>query len=147
MKTRPAPLGSTLLAVVALAILAAACAPGGSGTSPSPSASPSGRAPTPTPIAASVTTPQDAATLVLATDPRFAGATQLSPDLIGASRWWESEPLGGGGYRIKVTIGWGDCMAGCISRHTWTFDVTASGDVKLVEEAGDPIPAGSFPPG
>ncbi|MEO7664736.1 MAG: hypothetical protein ABIV26_06375 [Candidatus Limnocylindrales bacterium] len=141
MKTRTA---LPVLALVALAILAAACSSGGASSSPTPS--PSGAAPTPTPIAANVTTPADAATLAIATDPRLAGAAQLQPDMIGGSKWWEAEKLPGGGYRIKVTAGWGDCPAGCISRHAWTFDVTPTGQVTLVEESGDPVPAGSFPP-
>jgi hypothetical protein len=104
-------------------------------------------APTPTPIAADVASSQDAAALVIATDPRFEGATELSPDLIGASRYWEATALADGAYQIKLTLGWGDCPSGCIERHTWVFMVTADGQVTLVEESGDPLPEGSFPAG
>lgn len=131
-----------LLAAVALAILAAACSPGGGASTAPPSP-----APTPTPIAVEVATPEDAAALVIATDPRFAGTIKLTPDLIGASRWWESEPLQGGGFRIKITVGWGDCPAGCINRHVWIYQVAAVGDVTLESEAGDPMPAGGVPQG
>ena len=107
---------------------------------PSPSPEPTPR-PTPTPIAAPVASPEDAAALVIAADPRFRGAIQLKPDLIGASKWWEAEPLAAGGYRIKLTVGWGDCPAGCIQRHVWTYDVDASGGIRLVSESGDQVPA------
>lgn len=123
-----------------MVILLAACA-SASDVSPTPIAP----GPTPTPVGAVVESPEDAAALVIAADPRFAGTVRLDPGMIGASRWWEAEPLAGGGYRITVTIGWGDCPAGCINRHTWAFDVTADGQVTLIEEAGDPLPAGSLP--
>jgi hypothetical protein len=78
---------------------------------------------------------------VIASDPRFAGTIELTPDIIGASRWWTAEPLPGGGYRIELTIGWGDCPAGCIDRHVWTYEVTPEGAVELVGETGDPVPS------
>lgn len=130
-----------LLVVLAISLVAGGCAGGRQASNP-PSP-----APTPTPIAVDVTSPEAAAALVIATDPRFAGTIKLTPDLIGASRWWESEPLASGGFRIKLTIGWGDCPSGCINRHVWTYDVTADGQVVSVSESGDPIPAGSLPPG
>jgi hypothetical protein len=109
-------------------------------TAPSPSPAPTTR-PTPTPIVARVISPEDAAALVIATDPRFAGAIKLGPDLIGASKWWTAEPLASGGYRIELTVGWGDCPAGCIERHVWTFDVDPAGSVTLVSESGDDVPS------
>jgi hypothetical protein len=119
-----------------LLVVLAACNPGAA----SPTLEPTLR-PTPTPIVASVSSPEDAATLVIATDPRFSGAIQLRPDLIGASKYWEAEPLAAGGYRIKLTLGWGDCPAGCIERHVWTYDVDPTGGLKLVSETGDEVPA------
>jgi hypothetical protein len=123
--------------IAGLLVTVAACNAAGA-PSPTPALTPR---PTPTPIAAPVASPEDAATLVIATDPRFGGAIRLTPDVIGASRWWEAEPLAAGGYRIKLTIGWGDCPAGCIQRHVWTFDVDATGGLKLVSESGDEVPA------
>ena len=41
---------------------------------------------------------------------------------------------------MKLTIGWGDCPAGCIERHVWTFDVDANGGLTLVSESGDEVP-------
>jgi hypothetical protein len=77
---------------------------------------------------------------VIATDPRFSGAIQLTPDIIGASKWWVATPIDDGGYRIELTVGWGDCQAGCISKHTWTYEVTQDGGVELVSESGDEVP-------
>ena len=127
----------TLLALPLLVSSLSACA---AGAAPTPTPGPTVR-PTPTPIVANVSSPGDAAALVIATDPMFAGTMEQRPDVIGASRWWTAEPLASGGYRVEVTIGWGDCMAGCIERHVWTFDVDASGGVKLVGETGDPVPS------
>jgi hypothetical protein len=120
-----------------LLVVLAACSAAGA---PSPTPAPTTR-PTPTPIAAPVASPEDAAALVIATDPRFSGAIQLRPDLIGASKYWEAEALAAGGYRIKLTLGWGDCPAGCIERHVWTYDVDASGGLTLVSESGDEVPS------
>ena len=49
------------------------------------------------------------------------------------SKWWVATPLSEGRYRIDITIGWGDCMAGCIDRHVWTYEVWPDGKVELVE--------------
>ena len=119
-----------------LVVLAACSAAGAASPTPEPTARP-----TPTPIAAPVTSPDDAAVLVIATDPRFSGAIQLRPDLIGASKYWEAEALAAGGYRIKLTLGWGDCPAGCIAKHVWTYDVDARGGLTKVSESGDEVPA------
>jgi hypothetical protein len=119
-----------------VAAVVAAC--GGVGA-PSPSPVPTIR-PTPTPIAAPASTPAEAAALVIATNPIFVGAMPLTPDVIGASKWWVATPLTGGGYTIELTVGWGDCQAGCIERHVWTFEVAADGTVKLVSESGDQVP-------
>jgi hypothetical protein len=40
-------------------------------------------------------------------------------------------------------VGWGDCPAGCINEHRWTYAVSSTGDVDLVDESGDPLPADS----
>jgi len=119
-----------------LLVVLAACSAGAASPTPEPTVRP-----TPTPIAASVTSTEDAATLVIATDPRFSGAIELRPDLIGTSKYWEAEPLAAGGYRIKLTLGWGDCPAGCIERHVWTYDVDPTGGLTLVSETGDDVPS------
>jgi hypothetical protein len=128
--------GAALLPSLVLTLVLTACGPAAT-TSPSPVPSPR---PTPTPIGAPVTTPEQAATLVIATNRLFAGAVPLTENLIGASRWWTATALAGGGYTIELTVGWGDCQAGCIDRHIWTFTVSAEGTVKLTGETGDPVP-------
>jgi hypothetical protein len=87
-----------------------------------------------------VLSPEDAAARAIATDKRFAGATQLDPGVIGASKWWRATQTSDGGYVIAITLGSGDCPAGCISQHTWTFTVTADGSVTKTGESGDPLP-------
>ena len=120
-------LGATLLAC-------------GAASAPTPTPAPTIR-PTPTPITVTVKTPADAAALVIATNPMFTGTTELQPEMIGASKYWKATPLDGGGYRIELTIGWGDCPAGCIEKHVGTYDVDASGGLTLVGETGDPVPS------
>jgi hypothetical protein len=123
------------LALVAL-LLVAACGPNGGSASPSTQ-------PTPTPVGSTgVTTLDEAAAVVIASDPRFAGVTKYDPNLIGASRWWEGKTTSTG-YEVTITIGWGDCPAGCIQKHVWTYAVTPAGEASLVSEAGDPLPEGS----
>jgi hypothetical protein len=128
---------ATLLLGLLTTILIAACGPA---AAPSPSPVPTPR-PTPTPIAPPVSTPAEAAALVIATDSRFAGTMPLTPDVIGASQWWIATPRADGGYTIELTIGWGDCPAGCIDRHVWTFEVDEQGAVELISETGDPVPS------
>ena len=120
-------------AAAAAAVALAGCAVGAGAPG---SASPG----LPTLPAAPVLSPEDAAARVIATDPRFAGAAELVPGVIGASKWWRATPIGDGGYSIAITVGSGDCPAGCISKHTWTFMVTADGSVTPMGESGDPLP-------
>ena len=130
----------TILSGLTITLVLAACGPGRGGTqTPSPSAQP-----TPTPIAGPIAAVDEAAHVAIASDPRFAGVTKLDPNLIGASAWWEGRAIENG-FEIKITIGWGDCPAGCINRHVWTFNVAADGSLTLIEESGDQLPAGSLP--
>lgn len=70
------------------------------------------------------------------TDPLFDTFGPLNPDVIGLDRWWETQPLDGTvpptGWTVRFTAGWGDCQAGCIDRHSWTWNVTADGTVTFV---------------
>ena len=122
--------------VVALAIAACspAIAPLPSPTSGPPSAS---VAPTPTTIAS----PEAAAALVLASDPRFAGLTPQDPNLIGQCCFFTAASAADG-YTVTVEIGWGDCPAGCINRHHWFYSVAADGSVHLDREDGPALPGG-----
>jgi uncharacterized surface anchored protein len=130
------------VAAAGVAVLLAvfiACSPAvtpGPSESPSPTATAS-VAPSPT----TISSPEAAAALVVASDPRFAGIGPKDPNLIGACCWWEAS-AGQDGFDVRVEIGWGDCPAGCINRHDWTFSVTTAGAVTLVSEQGPPVPAG-----
>lgn len=130
MKTR-----DTILAGLVLSLALGACSGGGGpAPSPDPSDPPASTQPIP-----KIGSPEQAGAFVVASDPRFAGITRKDPNLIGQGSWWQAEPREGG-YRVQVQIGWGDCPAGCINRHDWTFDVAADGTLTLVEESGEPLP-------
>ena len=141
---------STLLALataILLAVLAGcspALTPGPSGSpSPVPSSSPSSSPSTsPAPSPTTITSPEAAAALVVASDPRFAGIGPKDPNVIGACCFWEASAVGDG-YEVRVEIGWGDCPSGCIDRHDWTFSVTTAGVLTLVSEQGPPVPSGA----
>jgi len=128
-----------VIVIAAVAIVTmVACASSGA-TSPAGSAAPSAPA---VPTVASV---EDAAALVVASEPRFEGAVALDPQMIGLSKWWEAAANDDGIYTVKVTIGWGDCQAGCIDRHTWSYRVGPNGALTLIEESGTPVPASLAP--
>jgi hypothetical protein len=114
-------LSATAMGLVTTGMLVAAC-------SPSPVGSPIG--------------PDEAVDLVLEQDDRFAGIGPRDPDLIGQAAWYEVSETEDG-WEIVVRMGWGDCPAGCISEHRWTYAVSAVEDVELVSESGDPMPADS----
>jgi hypothetical protein len=88
----------------------------------------------------SVTTPEQAAQLVLAQDARFHDLARRDPNLIGQGSWWDVTETAQR-YEVTVQIGWGDCEAGCISRHTWVYSVGRDGTVGLTSEQGDPLPS------
>lgn len=138
---------SPLALILGLAVAIAACSGGAASTAPSPAASsavaPSSAAPAASDGPAS---PEEAAELVLASDPLFAGFGPKDPDVIGQCCWHEVTETSDG-YRVLIHAGWGDCPSGCIEKHEWTFDVSRSGEVTLVEESGDPVPADGIPGG
>lgn len=138
------------LAPVALVLASVVAACGGSAASAAPTATvrptstptatPVVERPTPTPVSVVVRSPSDAATLVIATNPLFTGAAPRDDGMIGMSKWWVATPLADGRFRIEVTVGWGDCMAGCIDRHVWTYEVWPDGALELVSETGPEVP-------
>lgn len=67
----------------------------------------------------------------------------LRPDMIGQSSWYEALEATDG-FTVNITVGQGDCQAGCIERHTWQYHVDYDGNVELVGENGPPI---VVPPG
>lgn len=78
--------------------------------------------------------------------PEFAGLTPPDPELIGACCWYEATAVEGG-YQVVFTVGWGDCPAGCINRHRWTFAVAPGSEVALIGEDGPGVPADVMPGG
>ncbi len=66
---------------------------------------------------------------------------------------WEPIPtMGGDGnditarrdrdrWTVEYSVGFGDCFAGCIDRHFWTFRVYADGRVEFAGSRGPPPPA------
>jgi hypothetical protein len=155
MSPRPRllPAASLVLALVA------ACTGATATTSPSqPSATPSAAASASAPASAPAstgasapsgeapTTPEAAAALVIAQNQDFLGFNAKDPDLIGQCCWWEVTQSSDG-YRVLVHAGWGDCPSGCIENHEWVYNVSPTGEVTLLEESGDDIPAGGIPDG
>jgi hypothetical protein len=102
-------------------------------TSPSPTVEPS---PSPPP-ATSVGSPAQAAAIVFAHE-GIGRMAPLQADVIGQSAWYEASEETPG-YAVMVTVGAGDCQAGCIERHSWRYHVDIDGTVTLVSEEGDNI--------
>jgi len=142
-RRQPTPRGPLFPFVALMVVLVAACsgAAGPASTPPSTTA-PASAPPATAPPSGAPLTQADAVAFVLDRDPRFAGIGPLDPNLIGQSAWYEVSPAVEG-WRITVTKGWGDCEAGCISRHSWVFEVDSTGTVTLAEELGDPLGSGS----
>ncbi|MBA3689543.1 MAG: carboxypeptidase regulatory-like domain-containing protein [Chloroflexi bacterium] len=80
-----------------------------------------------------------AARLALAQQGRFAGIGPRDDNLIGQASWYQVTDVEDG-WQVLIRIGWGDCEAGCINEHRWTYAVTRTGSVKLVGEEGDALP-------
>jgi hypothetical protein len=100
--------------------------------------------PTPAPVA--VTQPEQAVARVLLAEPRLAGISAKNPDLIGQASWYEVMPASGvGAFVVNVRIGWGDCEAGCIDQHQWSYAVSPDGVVTVTSESGAPVPDDAWP--
>ncbi len=121
-----------LLPLVALAMLLASCSSTGAG--PGATAGPTTTAPT------SIHTAEAAADAVRAISPLFDGIEPKDPNLIGQGSYWEAVPLDSAtppsGWTVTYVVGWGDCQAGCIDRHSWTWTVAADGSTTFVGEEG-----------
>jgi hypothetical protein len=112
------------LSMTVVALAAAACG--------------SGPAPSPVPSVGPVTTPDGAVAAIRARTPWFDGIGARNPDLIGQGSFWTADAAEGG-IRVTFEVGWGDCQAGCIDRHTWTWDVDEDGTVTWVAEDGSEL--------
>jgi hypothetical protein len=123
-RSRPAgmtrPTRPAAVAVLTLVLLLAGCSstPGASGA---------------------VTTAAQAAQLALAQQGRFAGIAPFDENLIGQASWYQVTAAEDG-WQVLIRIGWGDCPAGCINEHRWTYAVGKDRKVDLVSEIGDPLP-------
>lgn len=91
------------------------------------------------PAASGPTDTAAAARLALAQEARFAGIGPLDPNLIGQAAWYEVTETDDG-WQVVIRIGWGDCPAGCINEHRWTYAVGRDASVELIQEAGDVLP-------
>ena len=146
MTNRRRALPGTILLAASLVLAACAGTDGGASARPSLSAEPLPSGAASLPPGATVDTPEAAWAAVVATEPRFAGIQPLDPELIGQSAWYEVMPASGvGAFIVRVTVGWGDCPAGCIDQHTWQFAVAPDGTVTLQSEEGDSPPPDAFP--
>jgi hypothetical protein len=93
-----------------------------------------------------VTSADEAVARITAERPDLAGIGPFDPDLIGACCWYEATEKTGA-FQVVYRVGWGDCPAGCIDQHTWTFRVSTDGAVELLAEGGSPLPSGQVPAG
>jgi hypothetical protein len=119
------------LSILLAGLLVAACG----GASPAASG-PGGPGSSATAPATRVETPEEAVAAIRARTPWFDGIEARNPDMIGQSASWTAEPTGQPSFRVTFEVGWGDCQAGCIDRHTWTFEVARDGTVTWIGEEG-----------
>jgi hypothetical protein len=80
-----------------------------------------------------------AARLALAQQDRFAGIGPLDENLIGQAAWYQVTDVEDG-WQVLIRIGWGDCEAGCISEHRWTYAVRRDASIELLNDEGDALP-------
>ncbi len=91
-----------------------------------------------------IDTAAEAHAAVLAIGAPFGDFALLSDELIGASQYYEvkGEPGSSATWIILYTYGWGDCQAGCISRHTFAYQVDpVSGEASLDSHQGEALPS------
>ena len=119
-----------LCAAPILAACSAVLGPGGATASPT--------------VTTEVTSGPEAAAAVAALSPLFDGIGPQDPDVIGATAWWTATPSDAAtppsAWTAAFEVGWGDCQAGCIDRHTWTYLVGADGTATFQDETGPPLP-------
>jgi hypothetical protein len=71
---------------------------------------------------------------------RVAGVRYAEPNqIVGGSHDITPEPAGDA-WVLTYSLGYGDCMAGCIHRRFWSFRVAASGTVTYLGSRGSPPP-------
>ena len=80
---------------------------------------------------------------VIASGTPFADFVLLDDALIGASQYYEVKGESGSSatWIVVYTYGWGDCPAGCISRHTFVYQVDpVSGVATFDSQQGEALP-------
>ena len=116
-------------ALIALALLIAAVTPARVSASES--------------ISLPIDSPAEAHQAVLAAGAPFGDFIFLESGLIGASQYFEvkGEPGSSATWVVIYTYGWGDCQAGCISRHTFVYLVDpVTGAATFDRQEGDALP-------
>lgn len=96
------------------------------------------------PIQLPIDTPAEAHAAVIANGTPFGGFVSLDNALIGASQYYEAKgaPGSSAAWIVVYTYGWGDCPAGCISRHTFVYQVDpVSGVASFDSQQGEALPA------
>ena len=91
-----------------------------------------------------IDTPAEAHAAVVASGTPFGDFVLLSNALIGASQYYEVKggPGSSAAWIVVYTYGWGDCQAGCISSHTFVYQVNpVSGAVSFDSHQGESLPA------
>lgn len=94
-------------------------------------------------ISLPIDSPAEAHQAVLAAGAPFDDFVFLDGDLIGASQYFEVKGDAGSGatWVVVYTYGWGDCQAGCISRHTFVYLVDpVTGDATFDRQEGEALP-------
>jgi hypothetical protein len=100
--------------------------------------------PVPSNSSEQVMKPADAAARVIASDERFAGVVPLLAATGSESAWYEASQSDAG-YLVTITLGWGDCSAGCEGKHMFQFQVATDGTFAPPVESGDPLPVDFTP--
>jgi hypothetical protein len=121
--------------VLAVLALVAACGSPGLSASAGVSKPPAASVAPVTPVDG----PEAAVAAIRSRVPLLDGIGPRDPDLIGQSAAWDAT-AGDTGWRVTFEVGWGDCQAGCIDRHTWSWDVGRDGSLAFVAEEGTPLP-------
>lgn len=135
-----------VIGIVIIAALAAAACTAGSSAPSSGSGAPSsgsgapGSSPAATSGASGVSTAEAAFAAVRARSPFFDSIKRRDPGAIGQAAWWDATVSGDGTWLVTVEIGWGDCQAGCIDRHTWRWTAGPGGAVSFQAQTGPAIP-------
>ena len=124
--SHPIRIASALAVIAVIAIVSGAC---------------SAAKPSDSPAAAShgVTTADDAMAAIRARSPLFDGIKRKDPNLIGQGSWWDARQNPDGSFLVTIEAGAGDCQAGCITRHDWTWTVAADGSMTFGGESGAPV--------